>query len=60
VLGDLLNQIPQEKQIDSLYTDGTYDTKYCRQVISEHQAHGLISSKKNAKPLQEIGIFRKK
>ena len=33
VLGDLLNQIPQDEQIDSVYTDGAYDTKQCRQVI---------------------------
>lgn len=29
VLGDLLDQISQEEQIDSVYTDGTYDTKHC-------------------------------
>ena len=33
VLDDLLDQIPQNEQIDSVYTDGTYDTKHCRQVI---------------------------
>ena len=33
VLGDLLDQIPQDEQIDSVYTDGAYDTKKCRQVI---------------------------
>ena len=26
VLGDLLNQIPQDERIDSVYTDGAYDT----------------------------------
>ena len=25
VLGDLLNQIPQDEQIDSVYTDGAYE-----------------------------------
>ena len=25
VLGDLLNQIPQDERIDSVYTDGAYD-----------------------------------
>ena len=34
VLGDLLNQIPFDEQIDSVYTDGAYDTKQCRQVIA--------------------------
>ena len=37
VLGDLLNQIPQDEQIDSVYTDGAYDTKQCRQVIADRQ-----------------------
>ncbi len=35
VLGDLLYQIPLGEQIDSVYTDGAYDTKRCRQVISD-------------------------
>ncbi len=50
VLGDLLNQIPQEEQIESVYTDGAYDTKQCRQVIAERQAHAVILPRKNAKP----------
>ena len=27
VLGDLLDQIPLDEQIDSVYTDGAYDDK---------------------------------
>ena len=27
VIGDLLDQIPQDEQIDSIYTDGAYNTK---------------------------------
>ncbi len=50
VLGDLLDQIPQDEQIDSVYTDGAYDTKRCRQVIADRQAHAVIPAKKNAKP----------
>ena len=53
VLGDLLDQIPPDEQIDSIYTDGTYDTKYCRQVISDQQAHALIPPRKNAKPWKD-------
>ena len=34
-VSDLLNQILSDKPIDSIYTDGTYDTKYCRQVIAD-------------------------
>jgi hypothetical protein len=41
VLGDLLDQIPLEEQIDSVYTDGAYDTKYCRQVVSDRQARSI-------------------
>ncbi|UIZ95841.1 IS5 family transposase [Acinetobacter johnsonii] len=46
VLGDLLDQIPQDEQIDSVYTDGAYDTKQCRQVIADRQAHAVIPPRK--------------
>ena len=49
VLGDLLDQIPLDEQIDSIYTDGAYDTKYCRKVISDRQAYAVIPLRKNAK-----------
>ncbi len=49
VLGDLLNQIPQDERIDSVYTDGAYDTKQCRQVIADRQAHAVIPPRKNGK-----------
>ena len=50
VLGDLLDQIPLNEQIDSVYTDGAYDTKHCRQVILDRDAHAAIPPRKNAKP----------
>ena len=53
VLDDLLKQIPQDEQIDSVYTDGAYNTKKCRQVISDRQAHAVIPSRKNAKPWKD-------
>ncbi|WP_257226779.1 MULTISPECIES: IS5 family transposase [unclassified Acinetobacter] len=53
VLGDLLNQISQDEQIDSVYTDGAYDTKQCRQVIADRQAHAVIAPRKNAKPWKD-------
>ncbi|WP_151868058.1 transposase, partial [Acinetobacter soli] len=53
VLGDLLDQIPQDEQIDSVYTDGAYDTKHCRQVILDRDAHALIPPRKNAKPWKD-------
>ena len=46
MLGDLLDQIPQDEQIDSVYTDGAYDTKQCRQVIADRQAHAVIPPRK--------------
>ena len=42
VLGDLIHQIPSDEQIDSVYIDGSYVTKYCRQVISDRQTHAMI------------------
>ena len=50
VLDVLLNQIPSDERIDSVYTDGAYDTKLCRQVISDRHAHTLIPPRKNARP----------
>ena len=46
VLGDLLKQIHEDERIDSLYTDGAYDTKYCREVIVDLQAHTIKKKKK--------------
>ena len=48
VLGDLLDQIPPDERIDSVYTDGAYDTKCCRQLISDLQAHAVTPPRKNA------------
>ena len=53
MLGDLLDQIPQDEQIDSVYTDGAYDTKQCRQDIADRQAHAVIPPRKNAKPWKD-------
>ncbi len=36
VLGDLLNQIPQDEPIYSEYTDEAYDPKQCGQFIADH------------------------
>ena len=46
VLEELLYQIPLDEQIDSVYTDGAYNTKHCRQVISDRQAHAVIPPKR--------------
>ena len=52
VLGDLLDQIPQDERIDSVYTDGAYDTKQCRQVIADRQAYTVIPPRKKYKALE--------
>lgn len=49
----MLNQIPSDEQIESVYTDGAYDTKYCRQVIADRQAHAVIPPRKNVKPWKD-------
>ena len=53
VLVDLLDQIPLNEHIDSVYTDGAYDTKQCRQVIADRQVHAVIPPRKNAKPWKD-------
>ena len=53
VIGDLLDPIPLDEQIDSVYTDGAYDTKQCRQVIADRQAYAVIPPRKNAKPWKD-------
>lgn len=53
VLDDLLNQIPSDERIDSVYTDGAYDKKLCRQVISDRHAHVVIPPRKNARPWKD-------
>ncbi|EXI34640.1 tnpA domain protein, partial [Acinetobacter baumannii 1045092] len=32
---------------------GAYDTKQCRQVIADRQAHAVIPPRKNAKPWKD-------
>ena len=56
VLGYLLDRIPPDEQIDFIYTDGAYDTKQCRQVIADRQAHAVIPPRKNAKPWKDTNV----
>jgi len=55
-LGDLISQIPQDERIDSVYTDGAYDTKWCRQLITDRNAHAIIPPRKNAKAWKDSRI----
>ncbi len=34
-------------------TDGAYDTKHCRQLILDRDAHAVIPPRKNAKPWKD-------
>lgn len=58
VLVDLDNQIPSAEPIDSVYTDGSYDTKKCREVISHRQAHAVIQPRKmlNLGKIQRLAL----
>jgi hypothetical protein len=56
VLEDLLAQIPLDEPIDSVYTDGAYDTKHCRQVILDRDAHAIIPPRK----MQSLGRISKR
>ncbi|KCY04163.1 transposase DDE domain protein, partial [Acinetobacter baumannii 21072] len=49
---------PQDERVDSVYTDGAYDTKQCRQVIADRQAHAVIPPRKNAKPWKDTKMAR--
>ena len=42
VLEGLLAQIPLDERINSVYTDGAYDIKHCRQVILDQDAHAVF------------------
>ncbi|MDI9732968.1 IS5 family transposase, partial [Acinetobacter baumannii] len=53
VLEYVLSQIPLDEPSDSVYTDGDYDTKHCRQVILDRDAHAIIPPRKNAKPWKD-------
>lgn len=55
VLRDLLDQIPKDEHLDSVYTNGAYKTKYCRQVISDRHAHGVIPREK----MRSLGKIQK-
>jgi hypothetical protein len=56
VLGDLLGQIPLDERVDSVYTDGAYDTKCCRRVNLRSSSICGDSAKKNAKPWKDTKV----
>ena len=48
-----LLKIPSDEQIHSVYTDGAYDTKHCRQVILDRDGHAVVPPRRNAKPWKD-------
>jgi 23S rRNA C2498 (ribose-2'-O)-methylase RlmM len=50
VLGELLNQIPQDEQIDSVYTDGANDTKQSVRSLQIGKRNG--DSKKKCETME--------
>ena len=55
-IGDLLKRIPEDERIDSVYTDGAYDMKYCWVVVADRQTHAVIPPRKNGKPWKDSKI----
>ena len=50
VLPDLLGQIPANEPIASVTADGAYDTRGCRDAITNRGADAVIPPRRNAKP----------
>ena len=53
VLEDLLHWIHQDKQIDSVYTDGTYDNKATQKEIKDWQEHAKIKRSAQLKKMND-------
>ena len=53
VLPELLDQIPEGKQIGTVTADGACDTRRCHTAIVERQATAIIPIRKNGRPWKE-------
>ena len=53
VLPDLLGQIPEVEQIDTLTADGAYDTRRCHTAIIDRQAAPIFPIRKNGRAWKE-------
>lgn len=53
VLPDLLDQIPDGEEIDTVTADGAYDTRRCHTAITDRQATAIIPIRKNGRPWKE-------
>lgn len=53
VLPDLLDQIPEGKEIGTVTADGAYDTRRCHTAIIDRQATAIIPIRKSGRPWKE-------
>ena len=50
---ELLDQIPESEEIDTVTADGAYDTRRCLNAIIDRQATAIIPIRKNDRPWKE-------
>jgi len=50
MLPELLNQIPPDRDIETVTADRAYDTRKCHDAIAARNAHAVIPPRTNAKP----------
>jgi len=50
---ELLDQIPEGEEIDTVTADGAYDTRRCPTAIIDRQATAIIPSRKDGRPWKE-------
>ena len=53
ILPELLGQIPEDEQIDTVTADGAYDTRRCHAAITERLAVPIIPIRKNGRAWKE-------
>ena len=50
---ELLDQIPEGEEIDTVTADGAYDTRRCPTAIIDREATAIIPSRKDGRPWKE-------
>jgi hypothetical protein len=53
VLPELLDQIPEGEEIDTVTADGAYGTRRCHTAIIDREATAIIPIRKNGRPRKE-------
>ncbi len=54
ILPELLDQIPEDREIHSVAADGAYATRKYHEAIADRGAHAVIPPGKNAKPWKAV------